>query len=82
MGYCPEPESHFKDKVKIILELSNYASKKELDHATGVDTSDLTARFFIALKAEVDKRDINKLVNAPTSLKNLKKKVDNLDVGK
>ena len=36
--------------------MSNYAAKKELDHATGVDTSDLAAKkYFIALKAEVDK---------------------------
>ena len=34
------------------------------------------------MKAEVDKLDINKLVNAPTSLNNLKTKVDGLDVGK
>ena len=61
----------------------NYATKKELEHATGLDTSDLAAKkFFVALKAEVDKLDINKLVNAPTSLNNLKTKVDGLDVGK
>ena len=34
------------------------------------------------MKAEVDKLDINKLVNGPTSLNNFKTKVDNLDVGK
>ena len=46
--------------------------KKELDHATSVDTSDLAAKKdFIALKAEFDKLDINKLVNVPTSLNNL-----------
>ena len=57
--------------------------KKNLDYATGVDTSDLTAKKdFIALKAEVDKRDINKLFNVPTSLKNLERKVDNLDFSK
>ena len=57
--------------------MSNSATKKELDQATGVDTSDLAARKdFIALKAEVDKLDINKLVNVPTSLNNLKTKVD------
>ena len=27
-------------------DLSNYATKKELDHATGVDTSDLAAKKF------------------------------------
>ena len=34
------------------------------------------------MKAEVGKVDINKLVDAPTSLNNLKTKVDYLDVGK
>ena len=57
--------------------------KKELDHASGVDTSDLAAKKdFIALKAEVDKLDINKHVNVSTSLNNSKTKVDDLDVGK
>ena len=57
--------------------------KKELEYATGIDTSDLAAKKdFVALKAEVNKRDINKLTNVPTSLNNLKTKVDNLDVGK
>ena len=83
MNCYPKPDSHIRDKVKVALDLSNYATKKELDHATGVDTSDLAAKKdFIALKAEVDKLDINKLVNVPTSLNNLKTKVDDLDVGK
>ena len=34
------------------------------------------------MKAEVDKLDINKLVNVPISLNNLKIKVDDMDVGK
>ena len=72
MSYYPEPNSHIRDKVKAVLELSNY-----------VDTSNLAAkRDFIALKAEVDKLDIIKVVNVPTSLDNLKTKVDDLDVGK
>ena len=63
--------------------MTNYVTKKELDHTTGVDTSDLAAKKdFIALKAEVEKLDINKLVNVPTSLNNLKRKVDDLDIGK
>ena len=74
---------YYRDKVKVALELSSYATKKELEHATGIDTSDLAAkRDFIALKAEVDKLDINKLTNVPTSLNNLKTKVNDLDVGK
>ena len=83
MSYYLEPDSHIRDKVKVVLNLSNYATKKELGHATGIDTSDLTAKKdFIALKAEVDKLDINKLTNVPTSLNNLKTKVDDLDLGK
>ena len=63
--------------------MTNYATKKELDHATGVDTPDWAAKKdFIALKPEVAKLDINKLVNVPTSLNSLKTKVDDLDVGK
>ena len=73
MSYYPEPGSHIRNKVKVVLDLSNYATKKELDHATGTDTSDLAAeKGFIALKTKVDKLDITKLVNVPTSLNNLK----------
>ena len=66
-----------------MLHLTNCASKKELEHATGIDKSDLAAKKdFIALKSEVDKADTNKLTNVPTSLNNLKTKVDDLDLGK
>ena len=83
MSYYPEPDSHIRDKVKVVLGLSNYATKKELKHATDIDTSDLVAiKDFIALKAAVDKLDINKLTNVPTSLSNVKTKVDKLNVGK
>ena len=52
--------------------------KKEFDHATGVDTSDVAAK----KDFEVEKLDISKLVNVPTSLSNFKTKVDDLGVGK
>ena len=35
-----EPGSHIRHKVKVVLDLSNYAIKKELDHTTGVDKLD------------------------------------------
>ena len=83
MRFYPEPEIRIRDKVKVVLDLRNNATKKGLDHATGVDTTDLPAKKdFIALKAEVDKLYINKLVNVPTILNNLKTKVNNLDLGK
>ena len=47
------------DKVKVILDLSNYATKKELDNAIEFDASSLGAkRDFVNLKAQVDKLDI------------------------
>ena len=83
MSYYPEPAIHVRYKVKVVLDLSNYALKKELDYATGVDTSDLAGKKnFIALKAEVGKLDINKLANVPTSLNDFKTKVDDLGFGK
>ena len=28
MSYYPEPDSYIRDKVKVVLDLSNYATKK------------------------------------------------------
>ena len=44
MSYYPEPDSHIRDKIKVVLHLLNYATKKELNHTTVVDTSDLAAK--------------------------------------
>ena len=63
MSYYPEPDSHIRDKVKVVLVLPNYATKNELKYAAGIDTWDLAAKKdFIALKAEIDKLDINELM--------------------
>ena len=29
MSYYPEPDSHIRDKVKVVLNLPNYATKKK-----------------------------------------------------
>ena len=31
MSYYPEPDSHTRDEIIVVLDLSNYATKKELD---------------------------------------------------
>ena len=83
MSYYPVPGSHSRDNFKVVLALWNYATKKELDHATGLHTFNLAAKKdFNALKAEVYKLDIKKLFNVPTSLNNLKINVNDLYVGK
>ena len=36
MSYYPELDSDIRDKVRVVLDLSNYATKKELDRATDI----------------------------------------------
>ena len=73
MSYYPEQDSHIRNKIKVEFDLT----KKESQHAKGVDISDLAAKKdFTALKAEVDKLDMTKSVNILTTSNNLKTKVD------
>ena len=46
MSYYPEQDSH-RDKVEVVWELSNYATKKELEHAAGINTFDLASKKII-----------------------------------
>ena len=63
MSYYPEPDSHIRGKVKVLLDLSKYATKPEFNDATVVDTSKLTSQTdFVILKPKADKVDINKLI--------------------
>ena len=41
MSYYSETDSHTRDKVKVVLDLLNYVTKK---HTIGVDTFDLAAK--------------------------------------
>ena len=83
MTCYPEPDSNIQNKVKILLDFSNHAAKKELRDTTSVDTSNLTAKvYFIRLGAEIVKLDIDELVNVPGSLNDLKTEVDVLDADK
>ena len=80
--YFAEPKS-FGGRVKVELDLSNYATKADSKNATGVDTSKFARKVDLAsLKSNVDKLDIDKLKNVPTNLSNLQIKVDKLGVDK
>ena len=37
--YFPEPYNRSRNKIKVELDLSNYATRSDLKNATGVDTS-------------------------------------------
>ena len=82
--YFPEPKSlGGRGRVKVELDLSNYATKADLKNETGADTSKFAKKFDLSnLKSNVDKLDIDKLKNVPTNLSNLKSKKDKLDVDK
>ena len=57
--YFPELKSSGK-RVKVELDLSNYATKADLKNATGVDTSEFSKKVDLAI---VNKSDIDKLKN-------------------
>ena len=76
MSYYPELDSHIRDKVKVVLDLPNFATKKELEQATSFDTSDLAA---IGLKA-VEKLGDNKLTNVSINLNDLERKLKTVSV--
>ena len=57
----------FGKRIKVELDLSNYATKTDLKNAAGVDTSKFAKRVDLAnLKFSVDKLDIDQLENVPT----------------
>ena len=62
-------------RVKIELNLSNYATKADIKNAIGPDISKFAKKVDLAnLKSYLDKLDIGKLKNVTSNLINLKKK--------
>ena len=59
--------------VKVVLDLSNYATK----NAAGIDVSNFAKKPDLAnLKSDVDKLDTDRLKNVPSNLSNLKSKLE------
>ena len=70
-------------KVKVELNMSNYATKTDLKTPTEIDTSSFAKRIDLAsLKSSIGKVDIDKLKNVTTNLSNSKSKIDKLDIRK
>ena len=70
--HFPQPKS-LGGRVKVELDLSNYATKTDLKKATGNDTSTFSKKRDLPhLKSNAD---IDKLKNVPTNLSNVKSKV-------
>ena len=74
--YFVEPKS-LRERMKVKVDFSNYATKTVLKNATGVNTSSFVKKVdLVNLKSSVDKVDIDKLKNVSTNLRNLESKVD------
>ena len=79
-NYLQEPKSS-GGRLDVLLHLSNYATKVDLNNATGTDISDFAKKIdFADLKSDVDKLDIDKLKKVPSNVSNLECIVDKLDI--
>ena len=77
MSYYP-PYKSSSNNIKVELDLTNYATKTDLNNITHVDTSSFTGKTNLAaFKTEVDKIDIDKLKTTPVDLAKLTNAVEN-----
>ena len=66
------------NNIKVELDLTNYATKTDLENITHLDVSSFASKTNLAaLKAEVDKIDVDKLKTAPVDLAKLTNAVEN-----
>ena len=76
--YFPKPSSYEKN-FKVKIDLTNYATKKDIQSITHVNTSNFALKRNLAnLKTEVGKLDIDKLVPIPNDLSKLNNVVKNV----
>ena len=76
--YFPKRYEPFGGDINVKVDLSNYATKSDIQNITHVDTSSFALKTNLAsLKTEVDKLDIDKLVPVPVDLRKLSDVVKN-----
>ena len=75
---CYPPYKSSSNNIKVELDLSNYATKKDINDITHVDASGFASKTNLAaLKTEVDKIDADKLKTVPADLAKLSNVVNN-----
>ena len=79
--YLPKTYEPLGGDFNVKVDLSNYATKKDIKNITHVDTSSFALKTNVA-NLKTDKLDIDKLKILPNSLSNLKTKIDKLDIDK
>ena len=76
--YFPKPYEPFGGDINVKVDLSNYATKRDIKNISHVDTSSFALKTHLAnLKTDVDKLDIDKLVSVPIDLSKLSDVVKN-----
>ena len=70
--YFPKPYEAFTGDINVKVDLSNYATKANIQNIQHIDTSSFALKKNLAnLKTEIDKLDIDKLVPVPVDLSKL-----------
>ena len=78
--YYLKPYKLFGRGIKAKVDLSNYATKADINNILLVDTSSFALKTNLSnLKTEVDKLDIDKLVPVPVDLSKLSDAVEYID---
>ena len=76
--YFPKPYEPFGGDINVKVDLSNYATKADIENISHVDTSSFALKTNLAnLKTEVDKLDMDKLLPVPADLSKLSNVVKN-----
>ena len=76
--YFLKPYELFGGGINVKIDLSNYATKKDIKNISHVDTSSFALKSNLAgPKTEVDKLDIGKLTTVPVDLSKLSDLVKN-----
>ena len=70
--YFPKLFRNFGGNINVKVDLSNYATKTDLNNVIHADTSSFALKTNLAnIKTEVDKLDIDKLTTVPVDLSKL-----------
>ena len=76
--YFPKPYEPFGWDINVKVDLSSYATKTDLEKATGFDTSNIPVTFdLVSLKAEIDKIYVDKWKTVPVDLSKLSNVINN-----
>ena len=78
MSYYPEPDSPSRNEIKVKSDLSNSATRPNIETATDVDTSEFTKRVVLAsFVSKVEKLNVNKQETVSINLNKLSNVVKN-----